>query len=88
MVAMGDDGKPAKVPPLQLANADERHRFAAARLRKQLRQESEQRLSGNQVFAAGGISGQGAGSNGGIGRRPPNQQLILIFESICQAHIR
>ena len=43
MEAMGDDGKPAKVPPLKPANADERHRFAAARLRKQLRQESEQR---------------------------------------------
>ena len=43
MVAMGDDGKPAKVPVLQPANPDERQRFAAARLRKQLRQESEQR---------------------------------------------
>ena len=43
MVAMGDDGKPAKVPVLQPANPDEHQRFAAARLRKQLRQESEQR---------------------------------------------
>lgn len=43
MVAMVDDGKPGKVPPLQPANEDERHRFAAAKLRKQLRQESEQR---------------------------------------------
>jgi acyl-CoA hydrolase len=43
MVAMGENGKPSKVPPLQPSNADERHRFAAAKLRKQLRQESEQR---------------------------------------------
>ncbi len=43
MVAMGDDGKPARVPPLQPVSDAEQHRFAAALIRKQLRQESEQR---------------------------------------------
>lgn len=43
MVAMGDDGKPAPVPPLQPATPDEHRRHAAARVRKQLRQEFAQR---------------------------------------------
>ena len=43
MVAMGDDGKPAPVPPLTPATPDEHRRHAAARVRRQLRQEFAQR---------------------------------------------
>jgi len=43
MVAMGDDGRPVPVPPLVPETADERRRFEAAKIRKQLRQELEQR---------------------------------------------
>ncbi|WP_395702186.1 acyl-CoA thioesterase [Aquabacterium sp.] len=43
MVAVGDDGKPVPVPPRQPASDDERRRHAAAQLRRQLRQELEQR---------------------------------------------
>ena len=48
MVAMGDDGKPAQVPPLQPVSDAEQHRFAAALIRKQLRQESNS-ATGNQT---------------------------------------
>ncbi|WP_288252417.1 acyl-CoA thioesterase [uncultured Hydrogenophaga sp.] len=43
MVAVDDEGKPAPVPPLQPATPDEHRRHAAARVRKQLRQEFAQR---------------------------------------------
>ncbi len=43
MVAVGDDGKPVPVPPLQPSTPDEQRRQAAARVRKQLRQEFAQR---------------------------------------------
>ena len=43
MVAVGDNGKPAAVPPLTPAPGDEMRRFTAAKERKQLRQEMEQR---------------------------------------------
>jgi len=43
MVAVGDDGKPVAVPSLLPSTADEHRRHAAAKLRKQLRQEMEQR---------------------------------------------
>ena len=43
MVAVDDDGKPASVPPLRPFTADEKRRFEAAKVRKQLRQELEQR---------------------------------------------
>ena len=43
MVAVGDDGKPVKVPALKLETEEERRRFEAAKLRKALRQELEQR---------------------------------------------
>ena len=43
MVAVGDDGKPVKVPALKLDTDEERRRFEAAKLRKALRQELEQR---------------------------------------------
>lgn len=46
MVAVDDAGKPTAVPPLRPFSADEKRRFEAARVRKQLRQELEQRHLG------------------------------------------
>lgn len=43
MVAVDDAGKPTAVPPLQPATPDEKRRQAAARVRKQLREELAQR---------------------------------------------
>lgn len=43
MVAVDDGGKPVPVPPLKTATPDEHRRQAAARVRKQLRQEFAQR---------------------------------------------
>ncbi|CAN6484310.1 unnamed protein product [Victoria cruziana] len=44
MVAVDDQGKPAPVPPLTPDTPDEVRRFAAAKIRRQLRQELEQRF--------------------------------------------
>ncbi|WP_047197042.1 acyl-CoA thioesterase [Caldimonas brevitalea] len=46
MVAVDDEGKPTPVPPLQPTTPDEKRRNEAARVRKQLRQELEQRYQG------------------------------------------
>ncbi|MHC6216428.1 acyl-CoA thioesterase [Stenotrophomonas acidaminiphila] len=43
MVAVDDDGRPTPVPPLQPASGDETRRYAAAQIRRQLRQDMEQR---------------------------------------------
>lgn len=43
MVAVDDHGKPTKVPPLVVETEDEQRRWAAARLRRELRKEIEQR---------------------------------------------
>lgn len=43
MVAVDDDFKPVQVPPLTASTADEKRRCAAAKVRRQLRQEMEQR---------------------------------------------
>ncbi|MFZ5520574.1 MAG: acyl-CoA thioesterase [Pseudomonadota bacterium] len=43
MVAVDDQGKPTPVPPLVPATPDEKRRQAAARVRKQLREELAQR---------------------------------------------
>lgn len=43
MVAVDDSGKPTPVPPLRPQGADEKRRFIAAKMRRQLRQEMEQR---------------------------------------------
>ena len=40
MVAIGEDGKPMEVPRLQLETETDKRHYAAAELRKQLRQES------------------------------------------------
>src|SRR5689334_8407487 len=45
MVAVDDERKPAPVPPLRPFTPEEKRRFEAARLRKQLRQELEQRYN-------------------------------------------
>ena len=51
MVAVDDDRKPVPVPPLRPFTPEEKRRCEAARLRKQLRQELEQRY--NQIRADG-----------------------------------
>ncbi|WP_370261157.1 acyl-CoA thioesterase [Limnobacter sp.] len=43
MVAMNEDGTPAKVPQFEPQTREEKKRWAAAKLRKQLRLELEQR---------------------------------------------
>lgn len=43
MVAMNEDGKPDRVPLFEPTNREEKKRHAAAKLRKQLRQELETR---------------------------------------------
>ncbi len=53
MVAMGDDRKPTAVPPLEPATPDEKRRFDAAKLRRQLRQELEQRFKAIQAGQSG-----------------------------------
>ena len=44
MVAVDDAGKPAQVPALTPATPDEQRRWAAAKVRRELRQELEQRF--------------------------------------------
>ncbi|MFM8900758.1 MAG: acyl-CoA thioesterase [Burkholderiales bacterium] len=53
MVAVGDDGKPVKVPALKLETDEERRRFEAAALRKKQRQELEQRYRAARGEAPG-----------------------------------
>jgi len=43
MVAVDDEGRPTAVPVLEPQSADEKRRRAAAQIRRQLRQETEQR---------------------------------------------
>ena len=45
MVAVDDDRKPVPVPPLRPFTPDEKRRYEAAKARKQLRQELEQRFN-------------------------------------------
>ena len=44
MVAVDDDRKPASVPPLRPFTPDEKRRYEAAKLRKALRQEMQERF--------------------------------------------
>jgi acyl-CoA hydrolase len=46
MVAMDEQRKPAAVPPLELRTDNQRRRDAAARMRRELRQEFAQRMKG------------------------------------------
>ena len=48
MVAVDDQHKPTPVPPLSPSNPEEERRFKAAQLRRQLRQEFEQRFKAVQ----------------------------------------
>ncbi|HEU4680045.1 MAG TPA: hypothetical protein VFS35_11020, partial [Terrimicrobiaceae bacterium] len=43
MVAVDEHGKPTPVPPLTPSTPDEQRRFAGAKLRKELRRETELR---------------------------------------------
>ena len=52
MVAVNDDGKPTAVAPLAPSTPDEKRRFEAAKLRRQLRQELEQRFNAIQAGQA------------------------------------
>jgi acyl-CoA hydrolase len=52
MVATDGERKPVPVPPLVPANADEQRRFDAAKARRQLRQEFEQRQQAMRARAA------------------------------------
>lgn len=53
MVAVDEHGKPTPVPNLQPANCDEKRRYAAAQIRRQLRQEMEQRH--HELLAANAV---------------------------------
>ena len=44
MVAVDDERRPVPVPPLQPVSADERRRYAAAQLRREMRREMQQRF--------------------------------------------
>lgn len=56
MVAVGDDGVPVPVPPLEPQDEEERQRCEAALLRRELRQEMERRhlLIKERTTQAGG----------------------------------
>jgi acyl-CoA hydrolase len=43
MVAVGEDGRPAPVPPLEPKTPDQKRRFAQAQHRRQIRRELEER---------------------------------------------
>ncbi|SDI37407.1 acyl-CoA thioesterase [Propionivibrio dicarboxylicus] len=49
MVAVDDDGKPCDVPPFSPVTPDEQRRYAAAKIRRELRQEFEQRSQALRV---------------------------------------
>jgi acyl-CoA hydrolase len=53
MVAVNDHAKPTPVMPLNPSTPDEKRRFKAARLRRQLRQELEQRFQAIQAGEPG-----------------------------------
>ena len=53
MVAIDDERKPALVPALDLVTPEQQRRFAAAQMRKQLRQEMGQRFEALRTTAPG-----------------------------------
>ena len=53
MVAVDDERKPVAVPPLRPFSPDEKRRFEAAKLRRELRQEFEQRFAQARGDGAG-----------------------------------
>jgi acyl-CoA hydrolase len=52
MVAVDDEGRPAAVPPWQPVTPDEQRRHAAARVRRELRQEFNRRFDALRAPAA------------------------------------
>jgi acyl-CoA hydrolase len=60
MVAVDDDRRPVAVPPLHPSAPDERRRFAAAEVRRQLRQEFRSRFEA--IRQASNLSDQGQAS--------------------------
>ena len=56
MVAIDEDRKPASVPPLELVTPEQKRRFAAAEIRKQLRQEIGQRFEALRAVSAAAAS--------------------------------
>ena len=52
MVAVNDEGKPVQVPQLVPATVDERRRFEAAKARRELRREFEERAGAMKAAAA------------------------------------
>ena len=66
MVAMGDDGRSAPVPPLRPATADEVRRYHAAQARKDLRRQLEDRnraLKDPPVASGGAADGAAGGAS-------------------------
>jgi len=57
MVAVDDDGKPADVPPLVPATAEDQDRFEAAQQRRALRQEMEARHKAIKATYSTPVSG-------------------------------
>ncbi len=57
MVAVGDDSKPTPVTPLAPSTPDEKRRYEAAKLRRQLRQELAQRFDAIRHPDASGPAG-------------------------------
>jgi len=55
MVAVDDDGVPAIVPPLEPQTEEEKQRFEAAGLRRELRQEMERRHKVIKVRTTGSV---------------------------------
>jgi len=51
MVAMDDERKPAPVPPLEPATPDEKRRYSAAIMRKEMRREMERRFAATRTAA-------------------------------------
>src|SRR3546814_7170517 len=52
MIAVDDDGKPAKVPVLTPNTADEHRRFAAAEIRREVRSAMEKKFKAAQIGRA------------------------------------
>ena len=55
MVAVDDDKKPAAVPPLSPHTEEEKRRWQAALIRKELRRELAQRFAQSRVTASGTV---------------------------------
>jgi acyl-CoA hydrolase len=59
MVAVDDQGKPVKVPPLEIETPNERRRFESAAVRREFRREIERRHNEIRQMHKKGASGSG-----------------------------